>query len=639
MNKNKPTQFIKSWLTLSLFSIGMSMTLPVLAFTDTTNSNPFNPEIDLLQINDDVLGDPDGLMTKVADKMFLNTIGYEEAFLVVGTYSAELIQRFDDAGEGDIVGLMNTLYPNSQCNGSDCGKGKWLNADSTWALDENAAIVSHVAQLWKDTLDANPDAEVWIAEGGQGDFTLDVAKYAHENLGVSLSTLNNRVHTVQHAAWNIDNTTTGVYGFSNNPASEEKIGRMGFEQWIGPNDQRGELFDYVQVHYIQSGNGNSGLALRNDDDFLADKWEPRLESPYDSYWATMKESTGKEIDIVDFSDNILTLWIFNQYQPYFDFAESAYPKSERPLAFLDRFGQGFSDNNLRPTGAFVDPTPNNNLLAGDAMNVAVDAQDGDGVIVQVELFLNDITVGIDTNAPFVWDALDFPVLANLASGNYTLKATITDDENAQRTINRSVIVDPINTEPPSFVDPTPTAAIDAGDDVFIKVDATGSVDYVELFVNGDFVRRENITPYEWNSGRDELLASLPSGDNIISAVITNNNGNDTVINTTIAVNAQVEIENNAPTGDYITPTPDSVVMAGDSITVAVDAFDSDGVVEKAVLFIDDVRIAIDKEAPFIFSAEEYDALADLPVGSFELKVVLVDNDKARTRLRRTIAIQ
>ncbi len=536
---------LKALQKISLFALCSCMAIPLFANTDTTNSNPFNPAIDLLQINDDVLGDPDGLMTKVADKMFLNSIGYQDAFLVVGTYSEKLSNRFNDGDEGDILGLMNTLYPNSQCSGSDCGKGKWLDANEAWGLNENAAAVGHVAQLWKNTLDSDPQAQVWIAEGGQGAFTLDVAKHANNNLGISLATLNSRVHTVQHAEWNIDNSSSGVYGFSNNPAGSGQIGRQGSESWLGSDNQRGELFDYVQVHYIQSGNGNSGLALRNDKEFLADKWEPRLEAPYDAYWETMKESTGKEIDIVDFSDNIITLWIFDEYQSYFNFADTNYTKQERPLAFLARFGQGITNSNSLPTGAFVIPTPTSDLLAGDSINIAVNAQDSDGSVVQVQLSVNDSVISRDSNAPYAWDSAVYPALANLAAGNYALEAIITDNDGGQRSIAQSIAVN-------------------------------------EIVVNGPNVK---------------------------------------------------------PTGTFVSPTPDPELNVGDSITLSVEAFDSDGVVERAALRINGVKIALDKQPPFVFSSDEYSELANLSAGSFEVRIVLIDDDKGRTPLIRVFTVQ
>lgn len=136
------------------------------------------------------------------------------------------------------------------------------------------------------------------------------------------------------------------------------------------------------------------------------------------------------------------------------------------------------------------------------------------------------------------------------------------------------------------------------------------------------------------------LANFVPGNYALEVTITDNENAQVSIDRSLVVDEiDIDIENVKPTGNFINPTPGSVLSVGDSITIAVEGFDVDGDVERVALRIDRVKIALDKEPPFVFTSDEYSELANLPAGSFEVRAVLIDDDKGRTFMQRVFTVQ
>lgn len=131
-----------------------------------------------------------------------------DATVVAGTASPQKQQGF--APFGNEIDAMNLAFPLGQCNGYDPGNCMgstsqvgWANADADWDHNPQAPLVSQIGAMWKSTLENGGD--VWIVEGGMGDFTLHVALWVRDHSAVDLK----KIHSVQHSNWNINNSGPG----------------------------------------------------------------------------------------------------------------------------------------------------------------------------------------------------------------------------------------------------------------------------------------------------------------------------------------------------------------------------------------------------------------------------------------------
>ncbi|NJL73860.1 MAG: hypothetical protein HC892_01305 [Saprospiraceae bacterium] len=212
--------------------------------------------------------------------------------------------------------------------------------------------------------------------------------------------------------------------------------------------------------------------------------------------------------------------------------------------------------NTAPTVNFV--TPNNQQVFNEGTNlfVKIDATDNDGAVVGVQLYLNEVIVRDDTSAPFEWgnDPSADPLLQNLKAGNYTLRAVARDDDGAtnESTIRIEVITVGGNFLPVvSFATPTDGQVFPAGSNIYVRVNATdsdGTVSNVRLNLNGSFIRRESLAPYEWGDpaqSNDTPLYNLAPGQYQLSAIAFDNAGGRSTATITITVSNSANDDNSS----------------------------------------------------------------------------------------------
>ncbi len=116
--------------------------------------------------------------------------------------------------------------------------------------------------------------------------------------------------------------------------------------------------------------------------------------------------------------------------------------------------------------------------------------------------------------------------------------------------------EPTNTAPTlNFTSPANNASFAAGANVNVTVtasDAEGSVSNVKLYLNDQFVRQENVLPYEWGAN-DSSLQNLAAGSYTLKATATDNEGLETTKSITITV-----VDDSQPTPtDPTPPTTDA----------------------------------------------------------------------------------
>lgn len=104
-------------------------------------------------------------------------------------------------------------------------------------------------------------------------------------------------------------------------------------------------------------------------------------------------------------------------------------------------------NNSDPQVSFVTPT-NNNLTVGDDLYVNVNANDADGTISNVKLYLNNTLVRTENTSPYEWgaDNQNDTSLQNLRAGNYNLRVVATDNNGSTKEATLRISVnDPATT--------------------------------------------------------------------------------------------------------------------------------------------------------------------------------------------------
>lgn len=108
-------------------------------------------------------------------------------------------------------------------------------------------------------------------------------------------------------------------------------------------------------------------------------------------------------------------------------------------------------------------------------------------------------------------------------------------------INLGNAVDDDNQAPSgSFIAPTASVFNEGYSELYVKIDAQDDKEVlsVALSVDGNEIRTETGAPYEWgaeNSANDNELLGLTSGEHILTAVIKDNEGKQTVISKTIRI--------------------------------------------------------------------------------------------------------
>jgi len=213
----------------------------------------YNPSTDLISLHYDHAPDPDDGHAAVAGLIVSRHHGFTP-HVVAGAYGVRNASQYNPASET----VMHSAWP-----------GAWLNAHANWT-----SAVQQTVNRWSSTLAAGGD--VWVAEGGQSDFTSDVVRQLQQ---AGFDT-RNRIHVVQHSQWNEDHADSSDLAF------------------VRSNT------DYIRIDDGNNPNGTADLRFERGPAFV----QVARSSAYASQWNVAFDYLDPN-EKVDFSDTVELLHI------------------------------------------------------------------------------------------------------------------------------------------------------------------------------------------------------------------------------------------------------------------------------------------------------------------------------------------
>ena len=262
----------------------------------------------------------------------------------------------------------------------------------------------------------------------------------------------------------------------------------------------------------------------------------------------------------------------------------------------------------------------NKFIETSDINVEISAEDKDGIIDNVELLLDNRSVGVLSQKPFIWNADIYSLLQDFVPGFYTLKAIATDDFG--ESTSASIRIEILNNILPkvSFTSPTDGQTFMEGVNLNVQATATdedGTIASVQLFLNDQLVGTDVSVPYAWGTSFS-LLRNLQPGNYVLKLIARDDFGETTTTTITITVS------NNAlPVVNFVKPVVNQSFTEPATIDVEVSATDSDGVIGSVELFLGSQSLGVDVSSPYTWAG--LPQLRSLKRGIYTLEAVARDN--------------
>src|SRR5690606_15571914 len=284
-------------------------------------------------------------------------------------------------------------------------------------------------------------------------------------------------------------------------------------------------------------------------------------------------------------------------------------------------GVVIEDNNETPVVALSSPANNSTHTEGSPITLRATASDKDGTIKKVEFVQGSNKLGEDTTEPYslAW--------TNARVGNYTITARATDDKDAVGvSAPLSIQVKAPDNQAPvvELTSPKNNATINAGNINLSATasDADGAVTKVEFFNGSTKLGEDLSSPYTftWNS--------VKPGTYTLTARATDNKS---AVTTSAAITIKVVQPNKAPSIAITSPSNNANFTQGQSVTIQVNATDSDGAISKVEFYNGNSKLGEDLSSPYSFT------WANVPAGNHNLIAKAIDN-KSATATSQPVAI-
>jgi hypothetical protein len=174
--------------------------------------------------------------------------------------------------------------------------------------------------------------------------------------------------------------------------------------------------------------------------------------------------------------------------------------------------------NQPPSVGLVQPLQGAAFVAGTPILIEATAADGDGNVVRVDFYANQVKIGEDAQAPYAY------TWNGAATGGYTLTAVALDNQGASSTSNaHGITVTAAANETPtaSLSQPLVGASFTVGQAILIEAlasDGDGSIARVEFYAGSTKIGEDSQAPYalQW--------IGAPAGSHLLRAVAIDNLG-------------------------------------------------------------------------------------------------------------------
>ncbi len=258
------------------------------------------------------------------------------------------------------------------------------------------------------------------------------------------------------------------------------------------------------------------------------------------------------------------------------------------------------------------PAGGSTILTNTTITIEASATDNDGVITQVEFFVNGQSIGVVTDFPYSTEFL-------LPDPDTYVLQVVSTDNTGFTTASATTTITAITGASPSVSITSPsTSTLSPNTEITITAnaaDSDGLIAQVEFFVNDVSIGADTSTPYTANF-------TVPSpGSYAITAVATDNSGNATTSATVTITSATVGGGTGTlPTVSITTPLNGAILFSGTNIFITADAFDSDGLIEKVEFFVNGSLVGASFSIPF------FDPYVLSSPGTYIFTAVATDDD-------------
>ena len=247
---------------------------------------------------------------------------------------------------------------------------------------------------------------------------------------------------------------------------------------------------------------------------------------------------------------------------------------------------GFITITEPPQIDITSPADNAPVIPGTTIAISTSVLDPDGLIAQVEFFINGASIGIASTFPFEFD-FQIP-----SPGTLLLTAEATDDDGATTTSDVVTLLSSAG-EPPtvSIISPSEGESFIPGFALDIRADAAdtdGLVEDVEFFANGVSLGTATIFPFS-------NTFTIPSpGSYNLTATARDNAGN---VGFSEAVNITASV-GSVPVISISSPSSGNIFIPGAELILNAAANDPVGLITQVEFFVNDASVGIASAAPF-----------------------------------------